>query len=265
VERHPALHGAYWKSYDFLPDGERDDLVLFPLGPVTLKKDHPFEKQAFRHDGGEIIFNLPNGLQGYLLVNGKDERIDAGPIKVVGDAKKTSGTFEIVNGLSCMACHQHCMIRGFRDMVRGGSPAGGRVRDKLRQLYPPAERMEALLQEDEERFLRALDGAMGPFLKVGDDRDRDVRDFPEPVSALARWYLLQELTLEDAAVELGLRDAKRLQAAIENNPRLAELGLGPLVRGATIKRERWESLKFFLSPYQETARALELGTPKRYQ
>jgi serine/threonine-protein kinase len=106
---------------------------------------------------------------------------------------------------------------------------------------------------------------MGPFLKAGDDREKDIRDFPEPVSALARWYLLQELTLEDAAVELGLQDAQKLQAAVENNPRLAELGLGPLVRGATIKRERWESLKFFISPFQETARELAVGTPKRYQ
>jgi hypothetical protein len=100
---------------------------------------------------------------------------------------------------------------------------------------------------------------------VGDDKDKDVRDFPEPISSLARWYLLEELRLEDAAVELGLRDAKKLQAAIENNPRLAEMGLGPLTRGATIKRERWESLKFFISPFQETARELGVGTPKRYQ
>ena len=27
-------------------------------------------------DGGELIFDLPNGLQGYMLVNNKDERIE---------------------------------------------------------------------------------------------------------------------------------------------------------------------------------------------
>ena len=50
---------------------------------------NPFADQAFEHDGGEIIFNLPNGLQGYLLVDGKGERIDEGPIEIVSDASKT--------------------------------------------------------------------------------------------------------------------------------------------------------------------------------
>ena len=59
VERHDAQFGAYWKSYDFKPNNTKSDLAQFPLGPVF--KDHPFEKLAFEHDGGELIFNLPNG------------------------------------------------------------------------------------------------------------------------------------------------------------------------------------------------------------
>src|SRR5262249_20202475 len=103
VERHDALYGAYWKSYDFLPDNGRANLPRLPLGPLDLfsKGQHPYAAQAFRQDGGEIIFNLPNGLQGYLLVNAKDERIDAGPIAVVSDDQRVSGTPEIVTGVSC--------------------------------------------------------------------------------------------------------------------------------------------------------------------
>jgi hypothetical protein len=70
---------------------------------------------------GGIIFNLPNGLQGYLLVNGKDERIDASRIEVVSDGLKTSGTAAIVNGLLCIACHGKEMKSDFKDMARNGS------------------------------------------------------------------------------------------------------------------------------------------------
>ena len=61
-----------------------------------------FLLQAFEHAGGEIIFQLPNKLQGYLLVNSKDERIAAGPIEIVSDALQTSGTATI-DGLA-LAC-----------------------------------------------------------------------------------------------------------------------------------------------------------------
>jgi serine/threonine-protein kinase len=262
VERHEALHGAYWKSYDFKSSAGRGNLFVFPLGPDF--DDNPFGRQAFKHDGGEIIFNLPNGLQGYLLVDGKGKRIDAGPVEVVNDGKKVSGTPLVVNGLSCMSCHQHGMI-GLKDAVREGSILGGEARDKVRELYVPRAEMDRLLKKDEKRFLDALEDAEAPFLKVGDDASKDIRDFAEPVSAIARWYIQQELGPEEAARELGLGDAKVLQGALLANPRLGELGLFPLARGGTIKREVWETLEFLNAPFQEAARELKLGTPKRVQ
>ena len=51
-----------------------------------------------------MIFNLPNGLQGYMLADAKDRRLDVpAPVAIVSDRSETSGTPEIVNGLSCMA------------------------------------------------------------------------------------------------------------------------------------------------------------------
>jgi hypothetical protein len=104
---------------------------------------------------------------------------------------------------------------------------------------------------------------MGPFLKVGEDRDKKVSDFREPISAIAKWYLVQELTAEDAARELGLAGAKLLAARVEANERLQQVGLFPLSRDGTIKREAWETLDFVISPFQEAARELKLGTPAR--
>jgi len=261
VERSESGHGAYWKSYDFKSNDGFGNLFRYPLGPEFA--GNSFERQAFKHDGGEIIFNLPNGLQAYLLINGKDERIDEGPIEVVSDALKTSGTAKIVNGLSCMACHGQGMKSDFKDTVRDGTAFQGEPLAKVRRLYPKPEDMKKLLDADSERFLHALQRATGPFLKVGDDKAKDIKDFPEPVGIVARQYILKELTLVDAALELGIDDPALLYGVLKGNDRLRRLGLGPLTSKATIKRETWESLEKFISPYQEVASAMELGTPKR--
>jgi serine/threonine-protein kinase len=259
VDRHAALYGAYWKSYDFAKSEGTGNLFQFPLGPKFAQ--NPFPQQAFDHAGGELIFNLPNGLQGYLLVDTKGARIDKGPIEIVRDLKETSGSPEVVNGLSCMACHEHGMIR-FKDTIRDGLAVFGDARLKVTRLFPKIDDMSRLLDKDEQRFMRSVDDAMGSFLKVGPDRARDVKSFPEPIGAIARHYQ-KDLELEDVAAELGIADPKELQTLIKLNPRLRELGLGPLMQGFAIKRTHWQSLERSLSPFQQTASELELGTPHR--
>ena len=67
VERHASRYGAYWKSYDFAGSVGKQNVLTNPL--------------SFTHDGGEAIFNLPNGLQGYYLVNASGFRLDGAPDK----------------------------------------------------------------------------------------------------------------------------------------------------------------------------------------
>ena len=101
VERHRSIHGAYWKSYDF-------------AGSVGTQNifNHPLD---FTHDGGEVIFNLPNGLQGYYLVNATGSRLDAAPINIVSNPAASDPT--VRNGLSCFGCHTEGM-KTFEDQVR---------------------------------------------------------------------------------------------------------------------------------------------------
>jgi serine/threonine-protein kinase len=260
IERHEADYGAYWKSYDFKAGTQQSNLFQFPLGP--LFDDHPYPDLAFVHAGGEIIFHLPNGLQGYMLVDGEDGRIDEGPIDVVSDKLKTSGTPTIVNGLSCMACHVHGIIREFGDSVRQGTAVRGEPLQAVRRLYSEAAAMDKFLDADDARFLPALDRAIGPFLRDEGDQS-DIRLFAEPIGPIARWYRLQDLGPAEVAAELGVEPA-RLLTAIDLNPRLRDLGLAPLLGGAPIKREAWESREFGTSPFQEAARELRLGTPVVY-
>jgi hypothetical protein len=260
IERHEAAYGAYWKSFDFKTNDGTGNLFRFPLGPAF--KDNPFTDQVFAHAGGELIFHLPNGLQGYLLVDDKGKRIDEGPTEVVSDTNKSSGTVVIVNGLSCMVCHKHGMIRdGFKDEVRDGAGVAGAAREKVQRLHRTADDFTALMKDDENRFLAALDRTAGRFLKVGPDKDTDIREFTdEPIGRVVRAYH-RDLTLQDAATELGLADAQGLATSIAGNNRLRELGLGPLTSGGTLKRDVWSSVKQRLSPFQRTALELNRGSP----
>jgi hypothetical protein len=241
VERHETSFGAYWKSYDFKPTNGRSNLARFPLGPLNLfpQGHHPFAALAFVHDGGEIIFNLPNGLQGYMLVKGDDGRIDVGPIDVVSDSQEIAGTPEIVNGLSCMSCHNVGM-KPFADTIRASSAVFGRAEEQVRLLYPEKAAMDELLKRDEDRFLAALEKAIGPFLRDGADEDKKLREFPEPVGRVANAYRVEHLDLRAVARELDLEDPQAIVQKV-GETKLKLLGLDGLLHSGTVGRDEWEA------------------------
>jgi serine/threonine-protein kinase len=262
VERHDASYGAYWKSYDFKEGGKRGLLARFPLGPRF--KGNPYDAQAFQHDGGEIVFHLPNQLQGYFLIDNKDRFIPKGPEEVVSDSLKTSGTSAIVNGLSCMACHKHGVVIFEKDEIRTGTGVFGEARQKVLQLYPEYNPVwKKTLAEDEARFLGALDKAIGPFVRVGEDKGRPIKEFPEPVGELARRYRLVDLKLADVALELGIEKPELLAGMIKGNRKLQELGLGPLLRDGAVKRGEWERVGA-RSMFQRAAQELGVGRPHSF-
>ncbi len=254
VERHRTPFGAYWRSYDFKTSAGRGNLLLFPLGPRF--PGNPFDDQAFEQAGGEVIFNLPNGLQGYMLAKADDTRLDApAPVAIVRDRDETSGTPEVVNGISCIACHKNGM-KTFQDEIRDHPAVFGDAKAKLLRLYAPPAEMDALLAKDEQRFLRALDLAIGPFLRAGDDARKDVRDLVEPIGEVVRGYD-KDLSPDAVAAELGLSGVEALQGLIRGNPKLQELGLGPLLDARAVKRELWEGRGVGLSLFHQVA--IELG------
>jgi tetratricopeptide (TPR) repeat protein len=236
VERHRTAHGAYWKSYDFAGNTGRQNLFDHPLGPGP-------DDGQFRHDGGEIIFTLPNGLQAYLLVNGKGDRIDEGPTRIVSVKNRPDPT--VINGISCMTCHARGMIDK-ADQVRSHAEKNAAAfadadLKTIRALYPPETDFRALLKADAERFRRAVE-ATGA--KVGET---------EPIAALAERFEA-EVDLTHAAAELGLLPATLLRG-LERSPDLARQ-LGPLkVEGGTVQRQ------VFVASFEDAVRALRLGTP----
>jgi serine/threonine-protein kinase len=260
VERHASKFGAYWISYDFLPRRGRGDLIRYPLGPRFPA--NRYNRHAFAHDGGEAIFHLPNGLQGYYLVTADGTRIDGpAPADVVYDSAAIAGTPAIVNGLSCMNCHREGMISGFRDEIRDSGALNGEPLEKVRQLYLPVEQMDRLVAEDRQQYLTALKVATGGFLQVAEDAGKSISEFPEPIGQVAQRYLA-DLGPTEVALELGVASIEDVRAPIEHDRDLRKLGLGTLIQDqpGTIKRARWEAIDG-TSFFQDVAVELRLGTP----
>ena len=209
VERHRSPYGAYWKSHDF-PDN---------LGDHNIFK-HPLD---FQRAGGEIIFNLPNGLQAYLLVDAKGTRLDQAPTNIVFNKGGTRA--EIRNGLSCMSCHADGM-RSFTDDVRSTLSAQSLFdRTYATSLYPEGSALKKVLTEDQTRFETALK-------KIG------VQSGTEPIGELSERYAASVDALA-AASELGLSKGEFLRRLTQSET-LRQLGLETLLSGGTVKRDAWE-------------------------
>ena len=216
LERHTSPHGAYWKSFDFRSNLDDQNIFKDPL--------------RLNAAGGEIIFNLPNGLQAYLLVDAFGRRIDEAPIAIVSDRNNADDPI-IRNGRSCMSCH-FAGVQPFKDDVRPvvrGLSFASFDREKALAIYPAQETLDRLTERDRRRFEQAAEqlGALSLSAQA------------EPINALTRRFL-SEMSVVQAAAEAGL-EAGEFQNRIANSPRLLALGYGQLlVPNGGIKRDAWD-------------------------
>ncbi len=213
VERHISRYGAYWKSYDFAGSAESQNIFTHPLD--------------FTHDGGEIIFNLPNGLQAYYLADGDGNRLNEAPISIVSNPAVGDPT--VRNGLSCIGCHTKGM-QMFEDEVRAvveqiENPPFNK--DRALDLYVEKTVMNDLVEEDTQRYRDALEAAGGVFGGI------------EPVQRLHEAFQAP-LSTAHAAAAVGLETDVFLEK-ISKSGTLQNL-LGTLVlENGTVKRDAWTS------------------------
>jgi biotin operon repressor len=156
------------------------------------------------------------------------------------------------------------LIDSVRDDVRKGTAVSGEALSRVRKLYPSRERMQRLIEEDNERYGAALAKAIQPFL-ADSDRSKPADTVSEPVNEILVKQYNPDVSLNTAALELGV-SAEQLKAAIAKSESLRELGLRILTTGGGIKRDLWDNgdRLSFTDPdghslFHKTARALGLG------
>lgn len=193
IERHSLNTGAYWESFDFSGNKDKQSFFLNPLGPTGAYE--AFSDIAFHHDGGEIIFSLPNGLQAYYLATSDGKRLTTGPTTIVQDPSRRDQA--VTNGISCMSCHSKGVQfkdDQVRDYSLSHSAFSKDAREIIEEIYPPKEEMKALMQTDFDRFKNAI-------VQAGVDPDLTLSG-EEIVSSLFLRFE-RDLTMSQAAAELG--------------------------------------------------------------
>lgn len=214
IERHDSRNGAYWRSFDFKTSAGEDNILKNPL--------------TFKAAGGEIIFNLPNGLQAYLLADANGKRLD-GPANPDIVSDKTGGiAVQVTNGRSCMGCHYKGM-QDTTDHVRAAilNSVSFPSREKVLAVYPTQTELNNLFRGDDGRFQQAVLASGG---RITSD---------EPINELSKKYH-QALTLDLAAAELGLQTSI-LRQKIREDQTLGSLGFGQLLEaGGVYQRDTWE-------------------------
>ncbi|MGK2922956.1 MAG: DUF4384 domain-containing protein [Methyloceanibacter sp.] len=190
IERHAIPTGYFWTSYDFKSDRPAQSLFVHPLGP--------FGADAFKHDGGETIFSLPNGFQAYYLNTAEGERLGKGPTEIVLDDSQRDRA--VTNAISCFGCHNQG-IRQATDDVRAhvldDESFPEKIRESVDALYAPQEEMKTLLEHDAAKFRKAM-------LAAGLDPDLDSqKQGVESINFLSRAYE-KSVDLRVAAAEYGI-------------------------------------------------------------
>lgn len=209
------LGRAFWRTFDFGIHAGSSDVFTDPF--------------TFIADGSEILFNLPNGLHAYMIVDGGGLRQSSVPLERFSDPAQPDST--AIAGLSCIGCHTeglHAALDDLRhelDNNTGRTPYNDITKDHIRKVHPKRMAFTALLDDDRARFASAL----AP-LDLPADGD-------EPV--LASFLAFQQpLDLHRAAAELGLPPDADLSFAFG----MLSADLHPLLDGETIQRADFTAL-----------------------
>lgn len=222
IERRTTRYGAYWRSYDFASS----------IGVANVFR-HPLD---FVPAGGELIFNLPDGMQAYMLVNASGKRIDKAPTAIVSDPRRRDRSVE--TALSCFGCHGAGIV-AHADQVRDSSSD-----PRVLQAYADPDVLAAFYSDDSARFAKAL-------ASVGATPQPDAAN--EPVTILTARYE-DDLDLRLASAELGLEPAEltsRIARSATARRDLAAL----TTTGGTIKRDAWSAA------FPRLVTALRVGVP----
>lgn len=205
IERHEADGGVYWLSYDFPEvDGipERD-ILQSPLGPNELGDFDGLS--GFEPAGGEVIFNLDNGLQAYMLLDENFDRVNDAPTNVVFNPTDRLRGGVIENGYVCWSCHTNGMLKANDELRPFMNNLSAEDRDELYSddvfdavvaMHVPQNQLDSLIQKDSQFYLDAVEDSLILANSV-----------PGQIATIASYYEF-DMSFDMVASELNLSAAQ---------------------------------------------------------
>jgi mono/diheme cytochrome c family protein len=212
---------SYWLSFDFNGGNGGDGAAGFER---EVANDSIFANPlGFTFAGGEAIFSLPNGMQGYYVADAAGNRLANAPIGVVIDPAQNNGL--VTNGASCPSCHNAGLI-SFTDAVRryvedNKVRFSNEIYEDVMAQYPDAATFERQINLDSAVH---VDAAVRAGVPKGEQ---------DPVSRVYLDFQRVSLDLRLAAGELGVEPDVLLDNLDLLDPRLANLS----VDGGHVGRE----------------------------
>ncbi len=244
IERHQGRFGPYWKSYDFADDDRGvQNIFQNPLGPEINGGVAGVDERVFQHDGGEMIFALPNGLHGYALTDAAGNYLDVGPTEIVVDPNRRDNT--VTNSVSCFACHSSGWIRA-PDEIRASisnrrNNFSNNARRAVERLYADEATIKSTFDRDIEAYRVAVE-KLGIIAGAG-----------EPVSMAALSYE-RDLDINQVAAELDL-SPDQLRSVIGRNSNLRNI-LGRLTNSINSRQRPVISRRDFERNFSNITRSL---------
>jgi hypothetical protein len=212
---------SYWISFDFDGGGGGESAAGFERDRANDSiYSNPLD---FAFGGGEAIFSLPNGMQGYYAADGAGNRLATAPIGVVTDPAQNNGL--VTNGASCHSCHNAGLIT-FRDTVRQ-FVLDNKVRfnnetfEDVMEQYPDTATFDRQMDLDSAMHVNAVERAGVP------------KGEADPVSWVYLDFQRLNVDLRLAAGELGVEPDVLLENVDLLDPRLGNLS----VEGGHVGRE----------------------------
>jgi cytochrome c5 len=203
---------SYWLSFDF--DGGSGTVngnLVRDLANDSIYSN-PID---FLFTGGEAIFNLPNGFQGYYVANAAGVRLAEAPVGIVIDPAQNNGT--VTNGASCHSCHNAGMIT-FTDTVRPYVEANRQDFDNetyehvINQYPKDPNQFQRVMDEDSAVHVNAV-------VKSGIPKGT-----PDAVSRVYLDFQFNvNITAKLAAGELGVTEEELISSINDLDPSLANL------------------------------------------
>jgi hypothetical protein len=241
--------GFYWKTFDIFTAGDGDIDKQYADGKVSMPMWQQPIPKFIKEQGGttpedltyvamlplggyangqytgqaggqasaeEVIWSLPNGLQGYAIFGAwaqrrvdaftqivRDPRLqkyvgDHTNDNVTGTGRSAAVTDQRLGVASCAGCHIDGMNRSNNDIrdwldespdriPRGENGAGEWINDpatvkRVRELYPPSSEMRPKMESDRAQFLTAM-GQIKEGMILGNDKNTYV----EPIVWTTEW------------------------------------------------------------------------------
>jgi len=197
--------GVLWQSFDF-EDDQNESIFDDPFG--------------FAEGGTEAIFTLPNGLFGFIIADANSAIVEDSDILL----DTNQNNFRAVTSVSCSNCHAQGLIPvvdEVREIALANARTSGLDNDEVEQLrsvYPPAAEFAQIVDDDSASFYKNALNRANVELQGGD-----------PISNVF-FRFDQDMTLADAAGDLGLTPEELEENLNELNPALGVLDEGTVDR-----------------------------------